>query len=43
MNNTPYQPPYTITPEILNRVAAEQQAPALRDQLKNILAEVLLR
>lgn len=43
MNNTPYQPPYTITPEILNRVAVEQQAAALHDQLKNILAEVLLR
>lgn len=43
MNNTPYQPPYTITPEILNRVVAEQQTAALRDRLKNILAEALLR
>ncbi len=26
MNNTPYQPPYTITPEILNRGAAVSEA-----------------
>ncbi len=26
MNNTPYNPPYTITPEILNRVAAISEA-----------------
>ena len=27
MNNPPYKPPYTITPEILNRAAVITSAP----------------